>query len=266
MILKFITFTLLFLHLSSCLDNASGSRRPEAQAPIEENDPQDTEADFNLEDTLPTMLYKDRGTESLPLLAIRKALLRGELPTGYYLYPTVEQTYTSEVISQVHKYSNCGLSSEILTIKDAIADCLDKNPANATWDATKNGTSGEADWKLVTVTSEDLIIWQDQRTGLLWTSAIKEIDFDQAREQTCVQTFQFENIQWKLPNRNEFLLADIDGARFVLDETDNTYWTETAATTLKAWAIKQDTGVLSDEEMTTNLSGRCVGVVLSGLL
>ena len=266
---KFILlFTVLF-NLVSCLENESAPRRPEA-TPTDNPGPQtptDTDSDFNLEDTLPSLFYRDRGTKSIPLMGVRKALAAGDLPTGLYMYPKQVQTMDSEVIYQAHKYNNCGFSEEITTVKDSITNCLEANPANATWDATQNGTSGEADWKLVYVGSDDLIIWQDQRTGLLWTNIIQQKNFKEARDEICQNSFTLENTLWKLPNRNEFLMADINGARFVLDETDNIFWTETASiNNNKAWAIKQDTGVLIEEDVDNSLNIRCVGVSLTNLL
>ena len=65
--------------------------------------------------------------------------------------------------------TNCGTSGSITT---RIADCVTQNAGNATWDGSVNGSSGQSVWKLVTRSAANKEVWQDQRTGLLWSSLI----------------------------------------------------------------------------------------------
>lgn len=77
----------------------------------------------------------------------------------------------------------CGSSG---TIAARIADCATQNPSASTWDGALKGNAGQALWKLVFTTGQQVPgecnggaslgeidcreVWQDTRTGLLWSS------------------------------------------------------------------------------------------------
>jgi hypothetical protein len=70
----------------------------------------------------------------------------------------------------------CGLSG---TLAQRIADCAAHTVigTNATWDGSTKGNAGQGTWKLVTRTgavssSKGREVWQDQRTGLMWSSLV----------------------------------------------------------------------------------------------
>ncbi len=72
--------------------------------------------------------------------------------------------------------STCGASG---TIEARRTDCAAHGTlgAEATWDGATKGNSGYGTWKLVTRTgdltsSRGREVWQDQRTGLLWSSLV----------------------------------------------------------------------------------------------
>jgi hypothetical protein len=65
-------------------------------------------------------------------------------------------------------YSDCGVAQA--TISGRIADCASTNGSAATWSGSSNGNSGEGIWKLVARSGANHEVWQDQRTGLLWSS------------------------------------------------------------------------------------------------
>jgi hypothetical protein len=104
--------------------------------------------------------------------------------------PIISVTYAQHIAM-----NNCGMTQP--TIAARIADCKTQNPSVATWDGAVNGTSGEATWMLVTKLTADssnatggllsncvLAVgagglqcvfketWQDQRTGLIWSSLV----------------------------------------------------------------------------------------------
>lgn len=66
---------------------------------------------------------------------------------------------------------NCGSSGSIAA---RIADCADasKNGSLATWDGSTQCSGGQGTWKLVTLVAANKEVWQDQRTGLLWSSEV----------------------------------------------------------------------------------------------
>lgn len=71
----------------------------------------------------------------------------------------------------------CGNSGKIAT---RIADCAAKNGTRASWNGAEKGNAGQALWKLVFTTGQTTPnscagndcreVWQDTRTGLLWSS------------------------------------------------------------------------------------------------
>lgn len=68
----------------------------------------------------------------------------------------------------------CGLDG---TISDRITSCGIEFGADATWDGSSRGNAGQGVWRLVTRTgamsgSKGREVWQDQRTGLLWSSRV----------------------------------------------------------------------------------------------
>jgi hypothetical protein len=67
-------------------------------------------------------------------------------------------------------YSSCGTTQN--TIATRITDCAATNGVNAMWNGAAQSNSGESTWKLVTRSASMQEVWQDQRTGLLWSSAL----------------------------------------------------------------------------------------------
>jgi hypothetical protein len=65
---------------------------------------------------------------------------------------------------------NCGETQD--TILARIADCLTANPSSATWNGATQCSRGQGTWKLVTRKASNKEVWQDQRTGLLWSSLV----------------------------------------------------------------------------------------------
>jgi hypothetical protein len=163
----------------------------------------------------------------------------------------------------------------------------------ATWDGTNSGASGESIWKLVSRTSSGQETWLDTRTGLVWSDIVKNasginlfnwcqasgndqndttteiIDCNElnAGESVCVGASYegSENqVKWRLPTRNDFLLADINGARFVLKkETEQGLWTATLKSGVvgrnEAWVYDSQFGILSSGLLSTQRQVRCVG-------
>jgi hypothetical protein len=111
-----------------------------------------------------------------------------DLPSNYREIPNLNIDDDGFVASTVNQYGTrpqvaCG-GTAILTVANKIADCLSKNGANAIWDGSTQGTAGQPVWKLVfssgqavagtcslaAMSTDCYEVWQDQRTGLLWSS------------------------------------------------------------------------------------------------
>lgn len=73
--------------------------------------------------------------------------------------------------------ATCGTSQATIALR--IADCASNGTIGpeATWDGGTKGNAGQGTWKLVTRTgnitsNRGREVWQDQRTGLLWSSRV----------------------------------------------------------------------------------------------
>lgn len=184
---------------------------------------------------------------------------------------------------RVNDANDCGSSiGNDPTIKRRISDCQRVNSSDKRsyyWNAQENGIAGEGDWRLVAHKNGESV-WLDETTGLLWSSNVGKADWMQASgntneaERICKGSsdgrflgISADEVQWRLPTRNDYLLADINGARFVLSSDVNgdssIYWTANFISGEgEAWAIEHNTGILSTQKENKGLSVRCVGVVI----
>lgn len=174
----------------------------------------------------------------------------------------------------------CGLQSG-LSLKGRLADCAEKNLEKASWEAVRFGVSGEADWKLLARNNFGLEIWMDQRTKMLWADASSGANWCEAAGNTqeacaallpnfesrvCQGIAGIGDISWRLPTRNDFLQADLDGIRFVLPlNIENGFWTATldSASVLrdKAWVYESEQGTLSSAAIKSLRPVRCIGAL-----
>lgn len=212
-----------------------------------------------------------------------------DLPGTTFLIPDIEVHIDSNVKGPAkisYTVSECGNSvAATVTLADRIKDCKDKVPdANSlTWNGKKSGINGEGDWELISY-SAGKKVWQDKRTGLLWSDVVATADYEVATGIKLGNTNNFKDricqvledaprdalgkihtskVNWRLPNRNEFLQADINGGRFVLPNSDDEQlWTSSYAGNDEAWSIIQKTGELKKVNITTTLKVRCIGVPL----
>lgn len=65
--------------------------------------------------------------------------------------------------------NNCGLSG---SIAERINECATANSASTPWFGESQGKGAEAIWKLVTRDGVSIEVWQDRRTGLLWSTLV----------------------------------------------------------------------------------------------
>lgn len=182
----------------------------------------------------------------------------------------------------------CGINSAD-TLAQKITDCVDKNKDLATWDGKVHATAGESTWNLVSLyeTTAGLAeIWYDQRTQMVWSAIVAaEVNWCQAAgsieglsenigincsalskgQDTCgdLNLAEAPKIRWRLPTRNDYLQADIDGLRFVIKKTMTNFWTATVSSDTKArkkaWGYNLAAANLMAEEMTELRPVRCIG-------
>ena len=104
--------------------------------------------------------------------------------SGYRAVPDIntdDDGETGDSVTYVNRSTwgstTCGTTQS--TIAARIADCATVFGANATWDGSVDGNAGQGVWKLVTRTgpvtsSMGQEVWQDERTGVLWSSLVSK--------------------------------------------------------------------------------------------
>lgn len=186
----------------------------------------------------------------------------------------------------------CGLAS-LKTLSSKIADCAltGKNGDAATWNGTLNAGSAEGIWQLVTFSSDPdgtYEIWLDKKTGMLWSDVIKKTENWCAASGnsdavsdiigiSCTDAGvgsnfcglllypELKSVNWRLPTRNDYLQADLDGIRFVVKRGTDANWTATISTSTdtvirtKAWTYNMTYGTLVADLVTANHHVRCIG-------
>lgn len=87
---------------------------------------------------------------------------------------------------------DCGTTQNTITAR--IADCVTKNPTASTWNGSTQCSSGQGNWKLVTRNGANKEVWQDQRTGQLWSSTVTSaINWCQASGNIQMAPFTYAN-------------------------------------------------------------------------
>ena len=275
------TNTFLFLVITilvGCGEDTNGPRRGEIFIPTITRD------NF----VVPSHIHKSREQLVLESRAVSNLIRTGTLPDGYRIAPVMatddEGASTTDVRTRTslgRPDTNCGNGSG-LSAADRIRNCSTANGNKATWNGTFGG-AGEATWNLVAKSAENEV-WMDSRTGLIWSHVVavdnwcnaagnnrKEtvplIDCSQlGTDFSCVgrQFIGLTGITWRLPTRNDYLQADLDGLRYVLtDSADVGHWTATidsaSAGRSKAWVYIQEQGTIESVLLTENRNVRCVG-------
>lgn len=255
--------------------------------------------------------------------------------TGYTAIPSFTTDHDEDLLTTVDRVDRTGWAARTCGTTGALTaridDCADEFGANATWDGSAAGTSGEAVWKLVSrtganVSSRGREVWQDQRTKMVWSSLVSntanwciatgknnitgnpvaEADPDNMCENpikqndtasglpaisacyedggvlfTDVDNITSPNsidpagkaglgfsstpsVKWRLPTRNDYYQAEIDGIRFVMPDMldlNNWEWTTTISTlpTNEAYGFHSDTAETSLRARWNGDSVRCVG-------
>ena len=66
--------------------------------------------------------------------------------------------------------NDCGTTQNTITAR--IAHCVTQNPSTSIWNGSTQCNRGQGTWKLVTRQGVNKEVWQDQRTGQLWSSTV----------------------------------------------------------------------------------------------
>jgi hypothetical protein len=100
------------------------------------------------------------------------------LPTGSgYNYRDIpdmtkdDEEYLGTTCNFAPRPSNsCGTTQTTVALR--IANCAAQNPTTSTWNGASQCSRGQATWSLVTRDGANKEVWQDNRTGLLWSSLV----------------------------------------------------------------------------------------------
>lgn len=221
--------------------------------------------------------------------------LRNALPSGLRRVPLMELddegTHGKNVVIQSRPTVECGIGEAFTGIDARINDCHLKNATNSLWNGYLSGAAGEGSWKLVSLTSTGKETWIDLKTGMVWSDVVASGNWCKASGNTQESMIGVDtdcsvvgegdsfcygassdgfgkNIQWRLPTRNDYLQADINGLRFVLKKGGSTgFWTATMVSGSvgrdEAWVYYPEQGTLASGELTSSRQVRCIGIAVN---
>jgi hypothetical protein len=283
---------LIGLILSACYEVPNNADRKKQ----EPNRPAATggEAEDDLSPYLRSHAFRTKNTNQYTIDGIRKYIAaNGSYPRTFHPIPNDRLTTDQERESTPYsrRQTNCGILADdnAPSISKRMADCKNvyKDDLDGyLWNGKVKGIAGEGKWQLV-MKKGNRHIWLDLSTNLLWTDLVTEATWEnasgsQVNEADAICTNAYlsadaassdtdffmgltaEEVSLRLPTRNDFLQADLNGARFVLSNVENkTYWTANySSDDNMAWAIMQKDGILTKMTPSTLNSVRCLGVII----
>lgn len=268
--LSLLTLIVLF---GACTESAKNGGREKPNGDRDNNNTNTPAIKGEFVDLQPSQISRTRGAEQKSYTQIRNELSQSILNENEYRsIPIAERDNTSEALKALTPTSECGLDDNLKTIKARINDCLKKNNGRHMWSGQENGIAGEGNWSLVANhQNPDYQIWIDERTGLVWSQTVDRAAWNKASGNASAAScgdldlFTDSEITWRLPTRNDFLQADINGHAMVSLNTSDTdvFWTATSANnTDNAWAITLATGVLIEVDKKSLIDIKCVGEIL----
>lgn len=270
--MKLISLISLLFCLS-CMEAADNAREENGKNPGGSRGEEDSKPELTVQN-LKTQAFRNKGEDQITykLMAKNRALGKTD---GYRSTPNPDTDNDKEITKATSPSGvECGTSTELQSVSDRVKDCAANSAIKTpTWKALENGISGEGNFNLV-LSSPTHTVWRDETTGLIWSSNLGEDKWNHAsgyrleadsEDFLCntIKGFNDGEVSWRLPTRSDFLQADINGARFVLPETNRVYWTATSVDDSgKAWVINQSTGSIQERSFETPSSIRCVGHIL----
>jgi hypothetical protein len=271
------------LLLVGCGEDA-GSKRGRPSALETPNPRQDRETGF------PSRAHKVAGAKALTAHEERQLLLGSITNPNVRVIPvrgTDDEGLRGRTRTELGRPDTvCGV--DFKGLRNKLSDCEKKNKEKALWDGS-NGKAGENSWRLVSLNQEGEEIWLDELTGMVWSDLMPLANWCQASGnranfstsdfhcQTlnpvsedkfwCVdnQAPELSDFKWRLPTRNDFLQADLNGLRFVSRAQGHRFWTATMdskdADKNTAWVYDADQGTLSTARLDQSRRVRCIGTI-----
>lgn len=269
-------FTLLVL-ACSCTDATNNGKRKNTRGDRGNQTTDRPAATVPFYNSMPSHISRNRGAEQLSYAEINEKFKDESINNSliYRPIPIEGLDNTGQLVEAGRPGVACGINPDFTSIRASINDCTTKNNGRHIWLGKDFGIAGEGDWSLVAVSdSPEFTIWMDQRTELLWSHSVARADWLDASgnnqaNSPCgsLEIFPENQVSWRLPTRNEFLQADINGYPSIFkleDLKDEIFWTATSASNIdNAWVIKISNGVLSEVDKDTNtVAVKCVGQIL----
>jgi hypothetical protein len=117
-------------------------------------------------------------SNQMPLSAETTTYGASDMPsTGGYNYRDIPDTTqddegTSGIFCNYapRPANNCGTTQATVALR--IANCAAQNPTTSTWNGASQCNGGQSTWTLVSRAAANEEVWQDNRTGLLWSTEI----------------------------------------------------------------------------------------------
>jgi hypothetical protein len=237
-------------------------------------------------------MFRSRGAVQYTYANAASLLAQKKLPATHRLIPNLLQDNDNNVIMPnllPNPSISCGNENdENVSILARIKKCRDiqVDELALKWLGKTQGISGEGDWQLIVNSSfiennknVNKQVWHDISTNHLWSDVLVDYSWFEAsgvdsnfEDRPCQAKSDAPRhelgrippaiVNWRLPNRNEFLQADLNGSRFVLPNKDQFVWTASYAGNNQAWAINVATGELALRSAYDKLPVRCLGVIV----
>jgi len=279
----------------SCGGDVSSNRK-KGNNPAPERSTQTVEGTLGQE-YIRSSIHREKGSSVLSYAQEISKTLANDLPILYRVIPSMEKddegslknvTTTSDIGRPT---TTCGFGDKFAGIDARITDCFLKNKDKALWEGHRYGAAGEGTWKLVSLSTAGDEIWFDGRTGMVWSELhaktnwckasgntenatnseiidCNELNDTVSGEEVCVDAVTEgigTQIKWRLPTRNDFLQADLNGLRSVLKkEGIDGLWTATMKAKVTgrtdAWVYHSTNGTLSSANLSSERQVRCIGV------
>lgn len=246
---------------------------------------------------LNSQIHRLRGMPVLTTAEEIDQIVAGSLPVDYRVIPDMglddegkEGKNVITITSLGRPGVTCGVSGTFAGFQARISDCATKNGDKALWNGQTYGAAGEGTWQLVARTSAGLEVWYDLHTGLLWSDVINaknwckasgnlqpsgtSLTINCATAGESVSLCRGANVaglgadfRWRLPTRNDYLQADLDGIRSVMElGATSGSWTATMEAASEnrssAWVYRFQDGTLVSSDLLIEHEVRCVGVPL----
>jgi hypothetical protein len=288
--MKTCVLMLLSLFILSSCGNTNSDRVRDTRIPT--IDPITPADDPDVAKFLFSQAYHNRGLGiNDPVITYAdeiKALQNNTTLAHYNFIPEVSLDHEQADETILRPTTACGTTG---TVAQRITDCNIKNGVLSTAVAKAYGNGGEGNWKLVAKTvsgNAGSEVWMDLRTQMLWSDNLETAHWCKAsgnlenignldcsalaQNEAWCNDDQFKLdakgllgnlVHWRLPTREDFLQADINGLRHVVKNNNFAFWSATSdSQNLKhAWTYHMHLGTLESVARDHTKNIRCIGVI-----